>query len=350
MSIKSDVRDYEAWLKTQCAIVKADLRYKHECMHHDAFIFLRATYFRWARTIEAICPELKDAPQVLCVGDTHLENFGTWRDAEGRLVWGINDFDDAAVMPYALDLVRLVASVRLAPGVDIALPAVAEAILTGYAKGLEEPRPCLIEQRNTWMLSLIGPTDARRDAFATEMSGWPDANPPRAVRRGLLESFQDGAKIVRFASRRKGAGSLGRARFIAIGAWSGGIAVREAKALVPSAWDWARDVAPRQSAFLALAQGRFRALDPFLAVEGGFIYRRIAADAHKIDLTKELAAKLKTKVLQLMGFDLGAIHADDAKAAARIQRDLKSRPRGWLARAGRDAAHAVRDDYRDWAK
>ena len=29
-----------------------------------------------------------DAPQVLSVGDLHLENFGTWRDADGRLVWG----------------------------------------------------------------------------------------------------------------------------------------------------------------------------------------------------------------------------------------------------------------------
>jgi hypothetical protein len=26
-------------------------------------------------------------PRVLGVGDIHLENFGTWRDAEGRMVW-----------------------------------------------------------------------------------------------------------------------------------------------------------------------------------------------------------------------------------------------------------------------
>ena len=52
---------------------------------------------------------------VLSVGDLHLENFGTWRDADGRLVWGVNDFDEAAVMPYVLDLVRLVTSIQLAP-------------------------------------------------------------------------------------------------------------------------------------------------------------------------------------------------------------------------------------------
>ena len=52
--------------------------------------------------------------RVLAVGDIHLENFGTWRDADGRLVWGVNDFDEAAQMPYVLDLVRLAASALLA--------------------------------------------------------------------------------------------------------------------------------------------------------------------------------------------------------------------------------------------
>ena len=45
------------------------------------------------------------------VGDLHVENFGTWRDVEGRLVWGVNDFDEAYALPYTNDLVRLVASV-----------------------------------------------------------------------------------------------------------------------------------------------------------------------------------------------------------------------------------------------
>ena len=51
---------------------------------------------------------------MLAVGDIHVENFGTWRDAEGRLVWGVNDFDEAARMPYAIDIVRLATSAVLA--------------------------------------------------------------------------------------------------------------------------------------------------------------------------------------------------------------------------------------------
>jgi uncharacterized protein (DUF2252 family) len=122
MSFEDDNRDYETWLRAECKrvgcrAVEADLRYKHQRMKESAFVFLRATFFRWAKRIENLCPELAAAPAVLSVGDTHVENFGTWRDAEGRLVWGINDFDEAALIPYPFDLVRLATSIRLANGV-----------------------------------------------------------------------------------------------------------------------------------------------------------------------------------------------------------------------------------------
>ena len=42
-----------------------------------------------------MCAELRLRREVLAVGDLHVENFGTWRDTEGRLIWGINDFDEA---------------------------------------------------------------------------------------------------------------------------------------------------------------------------------------------------------------------------------------------------------------
>src|SRR5262249_20118319 len=44
----------------------------------------------------------------------HVENYGSSRDAEGRLVWGINDFDEAGPPPYTNDLVRLATSAWLA--------------------------------------------------------------------------------------------------------------------------------------------------------------------------------------------------------------------------------------------
>ena len=108
--IRKSTARYEDWLRGALGseLVDKDLERKHGKMRDGAFPFLRATYWRWAETVLEACPDLADAPQVLAVGDVHLENFGTWRDADGRLGWGVNDYDEAAQMPYPLDLVRQV--------------------------------------------------------------------------------------------------------------------------------------------------------------------------------------------------------------------------------------------------
>ena len=43
---------------------------------------------------------IASSPITSCMPYVLWENFGTWRDADGRLVWGVNDFDEAAVMPW----------------------------------------------------------------------------------------------------------------------------------------------------------------------------------------------------------------------------------------------------------
>ncbi len=73
-------------------------------MTKDVFSFLRATFYRWVVLFPQTCPELAAAPALLGVGDLHVENFGTWRDGEGRLIWGINDFDEACTLAYTSDL------------------------------------------------------------------------------------------------------------------------------------------------------------------------------------------------------------------------------------------------------
>ena len=86
MDIHLATRQYEAWLRRQTSIVARDLRLKHERMAQGPFVFLRATFYRWLQLWPTICPKLDDAPSVFAVGDLHVENFGTWRDAEGRLI------------------------------------------------------------------------------------------------------------------------------------------------------------------------------------------------------------------------------------------------------------------------
>src|SRR6478672_8852546 len=165
MSFRDDNARYEKWLATQCKVVKADIAFKHHRMKKSAFIFLRATYFRWARKIGDWCPELMDAPIVLGVGDLHLENFGTWRDADGRLVWGVNDFDEAAKMPYVLDIVRLATSAVLAKVPGITPTEICASVAEGYAKGLKAPAPFVLDHDHKWLRDVVVVSDKDRKKF-----------------------------------------------------------------------------------------------------------------------------------------------------------------------------------------
>ena len=60
MSFIADNDAYEDWLRNQCAVVEADLEKKHKRMKLDPFVFLRATYFRRAKKIEALPGSLAD--------------------------------------------------------------------------------------------------------------------------------------------------------------------------------------------------------------------------------------------------------------------------------------------------
>jgi Uncharacterized protein conserved in bacteria (DUF2252) len=347
-SFRHDMAAYETWLRKRCDVVEKDLEEKHDRMRKSDFKFLRATYFRWARTIEEICPDLASAPRVACVGDIHVENFGTWRDADARLVWGINDFDEAAVMPYAYDLVRLVTSVLLAPGHPFTAARAATAVLDGYRSGLSNPIPALLDENAGWLRSFADPSEEESRQFWNDVDALPEADPPAPVRKGFRKSLPVGATDLRFASRTAGGGSLGRPRFVAVASWNCGRVVREAKAFVPSAWGWAHDGASRQSWFVDLADGSFRSPDPLLHIEGGFVFRRIAPDARKIDFKGVHAHKLSTRLLEAMGADLAAVHASDPRST-RIAGDLEAREPAWLARAAEAARLATQRDFETYA-
>ena len=92
---------------------------------------------------------------MLAVGDLHIASFGTWRDAFGRLTWGIDDFDEAYPLPYTNDLVRLGVSAVLDASegeIKVGLRNIAEVILDGYRSGLSEGgRPFVLEEKHKWL-------------------------------------------------------------------------------------------------------------------------------------------------------------------------------------------------------
>ncbi|ACK51597.1 conserved hypothetical protein [Methylocella silvestris BL2] len=350
MSFVDENTAFEEWLRSQCHVVEADLDYKHVRMKKDAFTFLRATFFRWAQRIETICPTLREAPAAPSVGDAHTENFGTWRDGDGRLVWGVNDFDEAAVIAYPFDLVRLATSVRLAPGAALDNHAAAKAILDGYGEGLDRPGPMLLDENATLMRPFVEGAEDSPRKFWDEVASYPAAEPPGEVQDVLRLSLPADAVVERFASRRKGGGGLGRPRFVAAARWRGGGVVREAKALVPSAWNWAHGRGGSAPSFSDLATGKYRSPDPFLRDVGKFIVRRIAADSRKIELGETAGAELSLRLLSAMAMDLASIHAVNNSDRQAIREHLVAQPPDWLHDAAAAAAVDVKKDFDEWRR
>src|SRR5207245_10724338 len=111
-------------------------------MKVDLFAFFRGTYYRWTQLWRsAVSKTIPEAPRVLAVGDLHVDSFGTWRDVEGRLIWGVDDFDEAFPLPYTNDLVRLAASVKMvteSEQIDLKFRRACEVILESYERTVRD--------------------------------------------------------------------------------------------------------------------------------------------------------------------------------------------------------------------
>jgi uncharacterized protein (DUF2252 family) len=155
MNVVKATRQFEDWLGRHIDLVKRDLRLKHTRMKEAIFPFFRATYYRWAQLWPKMCGDLSKMPHVLAVGDLHVENFGTWRDVEGRLIWGVNDFDEASSLSFANDLVRLVVSAHLAAEtgrLPVGEKEICNAVLEGYTEGIRERgRPFVLAEQHKWL-------------------------------------------------------------------------------------------------------------------------------------------------------------------------------------------------------
>ncbi|WFU11138.1 DUF2252 family protein [Rhizobium sp. CB3090] len=354
-TILQSTKAYETWMRTQLGadLVETDLQKKHKKMKSGGFVFLRATYWRWAETIFDICPDLASAPQVLAIGDTHLENFGTWRDEEGRLVWGANDFDDAAVMPYALDLVRLATSAILARGATAPTPrAIAEAILGGYRRGLKAPSPVILERDYKWLRNDVILSNAERKEFWDKYRDLPPpAKPvPAPYLDALRRSLPDERVPFIAKPRTAGTGSLGRPRFIADVEWRGGPVLREVKALAQSAWSLRHNPSDSTIRTGIIASGRARSPDPRYQVIDKLLVRRLSPNSRKIEVEGDAQILLSPDMLDLMGFEIANCHADDVSRLHGILDDLDKREVDWLRNSAKAAAAAISIEQAEFAR
>jgi hypothetical protein len=353
--IVAATRSYEAWIARQVPLVRADILFKHEQMAVAAFPFLRATFYRWVQQWAVCCPELATTPKVLAVGDLHTENFGTWRDDEGRLIWGINDFDEAFPLPYAIDLVRLATSARLAIDagtLQITAREACAAILQGYSDGINgEGKPFVLAEDHAVLRAEATSELRNPETFWQRMTALPTLprSPERAV--FLLRKALRNAGTPRFVTRRAGLGSLGHPRVVAIAELAGGLVAREAKAMVGSAASWAADpAAVPKVRYQAIVDGAVRCSDPFLDVRDKWVVRRLAPDCSRIEFTVTTREN-QPKLLHSMGFETANVHLGSGnRRIAAVKDDLANRKRDWLKLASQVMEHATLADHAAWQR
>ncbi|MBV2355648.1 DUF2252 domain-containing protein [Streptomyces sp. J2-1] len=167
----------------------AAFRVKFRKMAASAFAFYRGTACLFYHDLAA---ERRGGPyldertsRVWVHGDLHAENFGTYMDASGRLVFNVNDFDEAYVGPFTWDLKRFAASVALLGYAKALSDAQITELITVYAEAYRERVRALAtgakddEMPPFTLDSAEGPLlDALRDARAQ-------------TRFGLLESMTE---------------------------------------------------------------------------------------------------------------------------------------------------------------
>ena len=354
MNIRQATKSYEAWLARYTRIVQADLRLKHRLMSTSAFHFLRATFYRWMQLWPETVPEAAQAQKVLAVGDLHLENFGTWRDCEGRLIWGVNDFDEAYRLPFTLDLVRLTASAHLAIAeAHLALrPRTAsEAVFAGYVDSLRDGgMPFALGEHHNWLRRLA--TYRLRDPveFWRKIESDPPfrGRVPASVVRELKNMMPATGLDTYRKHRIAGLGSLGHERLLLIAEWGGAKVVREAKALVPSACSWAAGQEKRPILYEEILRQSTRVPDPYVRPYDGWLLRRLAPDCSRIEISSLPARRDEEKLLYAMGWETANVHLGSARDVPGVRRELAKRPGNWLHGAAKKMVRAVREDYEDW--
>ena len=354
--IVESTADFENWLAQQLPIVKQDLKTKHEQMALAAFPFFRATFYRWLELWPRLCGDLAAAPSVLAVGDLHIENFGTWRDLEGRLIWGVNDLDEAWPCAYTIDLVRLATSAYLAVEAEhlcLRRKRGTQAIEQGYRDGLASGgEPFILAEKHQW-LRLIALSKLRDPVhFWAKMTALPvyKGEMPSEVRKLIEDALPVPKTEYQLKRRIAGLGSLGHPRILALRQTHGAWIAREAKAIRPSAWVWAASDGAKEIYGARLAESAVRVRDPFVGFSERWLVRRLAPDCSRIELTSLPKEREEEKLLYSMGREIANMHFGSPRAIDAVKKDLAKRKGKWLHKAAKSMLDATMKDWKEWRK
>jgi uncharacterized protein (DUF2252 family) len=122
---------------------------KLDAMRADPFAFFRGTnplFLGFLRRGHA----LFRAPRTFVCGDLHFENFGAFKGDNRLGYFDINDFDDACLAPFTIDIVRFLACLRVAAEGLLLNPSqgreLQETFLSAYCEAIADGKPRWIER------------------------------------------------------------------------------------------------------------------------------------------------------------------------------------------------------------
>jgi hypothetical protein len=348
--------EYEKWIARHVNLLRSDMELKHRYMRQSAFPFLRATFYRWAQLWPVICPELARATRVLAVGDLHVDNFGTWRDLEGRLIWGINDFDEAWPAAYTVDLVRLLTSAYVAieeEHLKISRKQACAAVEQGYRDSMAKGGgPFVLAEHHRWLRLLA--LNKLRDPvlFWKKIESTPayKGRLPEEVRKLLHATLPIRQVNSELKTRVAGLGSLGHPRVLALVAWHRAHLVREAKQLTPSAWAWVDHLDGAKILSQKIIDDAVRIPDPQVHFIGHWIIRRLAPDCCHIEIQTLPSERDEEKLLYSMGWETANIHLGSERAVPALKRDPRLRKNKWLHKAAKGMLKATLNDWKEWRR
>ncbi|TAF98218.1 MAG: DUF2252 domain-containing protein [Bacteroidetes bacterium] len=108
-NVVSSIENYLAAHRKEAAF-----ELKLKAIQKNAFSFFRGTchlYYQYLQQHPYVLPK---SPLTWLCGDLHIENFGTYKAANGITYFDINDFDEGTQGPLLIDIARLLTSLEIA--------------------------------------------------------------------------------------------------------------------------------------------------------------------------------------------------------------------------------------------
>ncbi len=363
-SFQEATSSYERWRAARIPVLAEDLAVKHEKLKQSPFVLLRGTYYRFLSQFELLLPELARAPAVVAVGDLHVENFGTWRDHDARLAWGVNDFDEIDLLPYTLDLVRLASSASLAISAGhlrLAPEDACDAISSGWREriGARRGEPFVLGERHAHLYHLAQEAIIDPASFEQQIRALPayERALPKPAARMLAHVTPQGPPAGSFrpalARRVAGVGSLGSRRIVAFGEIDGGLIVREAKQIPGPASMWTNPAHLQVSGLAgAVDASRGIAADPSRRQSRKWVLRALAPDATRLELSRLQHPHSEADLLHSMGQETANIHRVALSGAAStkaLRRADQARDEHWLRHAVEVMVELTENDWHAWS-